>query len=151
MLLAIFGRFQQYLIFRPRNIYINIQKINFASTNNSRSPFLGFKVKFAFSFFGTSGWNFERSTGISHVRPEFRTSDRNSERLERSAGLPNVRPEFRTSDRNAERSAGISNVRWKFRTLEACFSTLYGNFHFFLESPVTHVLQFSKYLSTLSI
>ena len=85
----LFGYFLQFFYniwcFWPRYIDIHIRKIKFASTRNSGSPFLGFKLNFLIFIFS------ERPTGIPNVRPEIRTFDRN---FERSTGILNVRPEF---------------------------------------------------------
>ena len=74
--LACFGRFLDSIrYFSIRNI----QKITFASTRNSESPFLDPKLQFSMFIFPS-------------VRSRLRTSDRDLECL---AEIPNVRPRFR--------------------------------------------------------
>ena len=68
---------------------------------------------FSCSFFRTFDQKFERSTGISNVRPEFRTFDRN---FESSTGISNVRPESRTFDRNLD-----CKKQWKNKLFEHRF------------------------------
>ena len=62
--------FDHIWCFWPRNIDIHIQKVNFASTKNSGSPFLGFKLQLFISIFP----NFRPAFRIINVFPRIPTT-----------------------------------------------------------------------------